>query len=41
MRVSGLYSISCAKSAEVVAFAPGKKNPVKVPSDLFGDRVAF
>lgn len=39
MRVPGLYSISYAKSAEVVVFAPGKKKPVKVPSDLFGDMV--
>ncbi len=39
MRVPGLYSISYAKSTEVVVFAPGKKKPVKVPSDLFGDMV--
>jgi polar amino acid transport system substrate-binding protein len=39
MRVPGLYSMSYAKSVEVVVFAPGKKKPVKVPSDLFGEIV--
>lgn len=39
MRVPGVYSISYAKSVEVVVFAPGKKKPVKSPSDLFGDMV--
>lgn len=39
MRVPGVYSISYAKSVEVVVFAPGKKKPVQAPSDLFGDMV--
>lgn len=39
MRVPGIYSISYAKTVEVVVFAPGKKKIVKASSDLFGEVV--
>lgn len=41
MKIPGQYSISYAKSAEVIVFATGHKKSVKNPADLFGDVVGI